>query len=277
MYLKNRTCGEYLTGLKSFIDAAEADQLKQGKSAISCPCVDCENDIQFSSSVHVHAHLIIRGFMDDYICWNMHGEEGCNVRDLEADRMHQETACNEQSGKFYACQDEEEVHSDNQAVGNDLSDDDLIQIGDNYVHVADQLEEMVRDAMGYDGHTILEFEKLKKLVTDMKTPLYPGCKGKYTKLFASLKLLQLKATHHMTDRGFKALLDLLRDMLPEGNEIPKTTYEAKQNICPLGLEVEKIHACKNDCILFRGDHANDTECPKCQSLDISEEMMVVMR
>ena len=62
----------------------------------------------------------------------------------------------------------------------------------------------------------------------------------------------------MTDRGFKALLDLLRDMLPEGNEIHKTTYEAKQNICPLGLEVEKIHACKNDCILFCGDHANDT-------------------
>jgi len=131
--------------------------------------------------------------------------------------------------------------------------------------VADQLEEMVRDAMGYDGHTILEFEKLKGMVTDMKTPLYPGCKGKYTKLYTSLKLLQLKATHHMTDRGFKALLDLLRDMLPEGNEIPKTTYEAKQNICPLGLEVEKIHACKNDCILFRGDHANDTECPKCQT------------
>ena len=60
MYLKNRTCGEYLTGLKSFIDAAEADQLKQGKSTISCPCVDCENDIQFSSLYHVHAHLIIR-------------------------------------------------------------------------------------------------------------------------------------------------------------------------------------------------------------------------
>ena len=52
MYLKNRMCGEYLTGLKSFIDAAETEQLKQGKSAISCPCVDCENDIQFSSSVH---------------------------------------------------------------------------------------------------------------------------------------------------------------------------------------------------------------------------------
>ena len=49
-----------------------------------------------------------------------------------------------------------------------------MQISDNYVHVADQLEEMVCDAMAYYGHTILEFEKLKNLVTDMKTPLYPG-------------------------------------------------------------------------------------------------------
>ena len=87
--------------------------------------------------------------------------------------MHQETACNEQSGKFYACQDEEEVHSDNQAIGNDLSDDDLIQIVDNYVHVSDELEEMVHDAMGYDGHTILEFEKQKKLVTGLEVVTPP--------------------------------------------------------------------------------------------------------
>jgi hypothetical protein len=129
--------------------------------------------------------------------------------------------------------------------------------------MADNLEEMVRDAMGYDEYTDAEFEKLKRLVTDMKTPLYPSCNEKYTKFFSSLKLLQLKATHHWTDKSFKSLLDLLKDMLPKGNETPKTTYEAKQNICPLGLEVEKIHACKNDCILFRGDNADLTECPKC--------------
>jgi len=52
-------------------------------------------------------------------------------------------------------------------------------------------------------------------------------------------------------------------MLPEGNEIPKSTYEAKKIICPMGLEVEKIHACKEDCILFRGDYKDLTECPKC--------------
>jgi hypothetical protein len=72
MFLKNHTCGEYLTGLKSsygnfisnFIAVAEVDKLNQRKSAISCQCVDYDTG---------------KKFMDDYMCWNMHGEEGCNA------------------------------------------------------------------------------------------------------------------------------------------------------------------------------------------------------
>jgi hypothetical protein len=44
--------------------------------------------------------------------------------------------------------------------------------------------------------------------------------------------------------------------------IPKTIYKAKQIICLLGLEVVKIHVCKNDCILYHGDAYEDLEkCP----------------
>jgi hypothetical protein len=36
------------------------------------------------------------------------------------------------------------------------------------------------------------------------------------------------------------------------------------HICPLGLEVEKIHACKKDCILYHGPEFEDLEkCPIC--------------
>jgi hypothetical protein len=109
-----------------------------------------------------------------------------------------------------------------------------------------------------------ELEKQKKLVADTKTPLYLGCNEKWTNLFESLKLLQPKAIHLITDRGFKVMLDLITDMLPKRNEIPKTTYEVKQNVCPVGLEVEKTHICKNVCVLFCGDGYKDlTECPKC--------------
>ena len=50
----------------------------------------------------------------------------------------------------------------------------------------------------------------------------------------------------MSDKGFDQLLGIIRKMLPEKNELPEKTYLAKQMICPIGLEVEKIHACSND-------------------------------
>jgi hypothetical protein len=43
---------------------------------------------------------------------------------------------------------------------------------------------------------------------------------------------------------------LHKDMLPQGNVVPETVYEAQQIIYLLGLEVEKTQAFKNDCILY---------------------------
>jgi len=52
-------------------------------------------------------------------------------------------------------------------------------------------------------------------------------------------------------------------MLPEGNQVAGSVYEAKKIICPLGLVVERIHACKNSCMLFRGEYEDLDNCPKC--------------
>jgi hypothetical protein len=79
-----------------------------------------------------------------------------------------------------------------------------------------------------------------------------------------VKHFQLKASNRWSDCSFKDLLTLLKDMLPQGNAVLETIYEAKQIICLLGLEVEKIHMCKNDCILYRGPEYEDIEkCPIC--------------
>jgi hypothetical protein len=59
----------------------------------------------------------------------------------------------------------------------------------------------------------------------------------------------------------------MKPKLPKDNELPETTYEAKKAICPLGLDVQKIHACINDCILYRGkEYENMDECPVCTAL-----------
>ena len=64
----------------------------------------------------------------------------------------------------------------------------------------------------------------------------------------TLDMLQWKATNGVSDKGFDELLTIVKDLLPADNELNPSTYEAKKIICPLGLEVQKIHACPNDCI-----------------------------
>ena len=135
---------------------------------------------------------------------NEHGEEGVNDGDLQDGRMgegisaSQQTACQDGDGKLpdSPTYPDDVVEGVNQTAGLDMSEEEFANIGDNYANIADKMEEMVRDAMSYDGYTLGGYEKLEKMVKDMKTPLYPGCKEKWTKLFTSLKLLQLKATHH---------------------------------------------------------------------------------
>jgi hypothetical protein len=113
------------------------------------------------------------------------------------------------------------------------------------VHNVDQ---MLRDVEFQRVYTPSKLVRLKQFTEDSKKPLYPDCQ--YSCLSDDLKLLQLKADHGWSNKSFKHLLDVLRDMLHEGNQIAKSVHEATDIICPLGIEVEKIHACKNNCVLF---------------------------
>ena len=89
---------------------------------------------------------------------------------------------------------------------------------------------------------------------DAKTPLFNG--SSMTKLEADLLLLEMKSRNGLSDKGFDDLLTHLKSkMLPQPNELLENTYQAKQMICPLGLEVQKIHTCYNDCILYHDKYA----------------------
>ena len=90
--------------------------------------------------------------------------------------------------------------------------------------------------------------------------------GDKKNLGTTLELLQWKAENGVSDKGFGKLLVMIKDMLPKDNELPESTYEAKKAVCPLGLEVQKIHACPNDCILYRGEYEDLNACPVCGAL-----------
>jgi hypothetical protein len=92
------------------------------------------------------------------------------------------------------------------------------------------IEEMVRNVKRHgnnDQYSNGEFAKYKKMIEDLKKLFNHGCAGYYTRLFAMVKLFQLKVSNGWSDCSFKDSLALLKDMLPQGNTVPKTVYEAK--------------------------------------------------
>jgi len=52
-------------------------------------------------------------------------------------------------------------------------------------------------------------------------------------------------------------------MLLENNTLPISNYEAKKILCPMCLEYQKIHACPNDCVLYRDKFDSLKVCPTC--------------
>jgi hypothetical protein len=147
----------------------------------------------------------------------------------------------------------------------DVNDVDILGFTDDDIKLHVHIEEMVRNAVRHsddDQYSNGEPVKYKKMIKDSNKSFYHDCATQYTGLFVMIKLFQLKASNGWSDCSFKELLMLLKNMLPQGNTVPETVYEVKQIICLLDLEVEKIHACKNDCILYREPKYEDLDkCP----------------
>jgi hypothetical protein len=78
-------CNEYIKRLNAFIDFVKKDMLDNVRGILCYPCKHCKNEKKYHADDMLRSHLIKHGFIEDYRCWNKHGEEGLNeveMRDL---------------------------------------------------------------------------------------------------------------------------------------------------------------------------------------------------
>ena len=109
-----------------------------------------------------------------------------------------------------------------------------------------------------------EAAKLDQLAKDSKTPLYEGCGPDHNRLDVTLKLPDIKVKTKSTDICLDMILEYVHEVLPKGNTLPSTVDEAKKIVCPLDLPHTRYHACINDCIIYRNEHAESIVCPVCK-------------
>ncbi|KAK1649464.1 hypothetical protein QYE76_067269 [Lolium multiflorum] len=182
----------------------------------------------------------------------MHGERGVMMEDDYEEE--------EDDDMYPNYGDTATGHDENEEAGGGDQDEEASD-----EPVDDDLRRAIADAHR-DAETENEKRKLKGMLDDHKKKLYPNCEDGNTKLGATLELLQWKAEAGICDKPFEKLLKIMKRRFPKDNELPDSTYEAKKVLCPLGLEVLKIHACINDCILYRAEYENLEKCPVCTAL-----------
>jgi hypothetical protein len=178
--------------------------------------------------------------MQTYTKWYEHGEP----------RVSNNTHCNEMSDTDHTC-----------------GIDDLVEDrADHTCGIDDLVEDRVRGQhidMAQDKAQEEEVCNFDKLLDDAKREVYLGCKD-YTLLKFVIEMMNVKVMTNLTNKGLDMIFDLLIKLLPKGNLVPRSTYEAKFYLRDLGLSYEHIHVCKNDCVLFWKENANLVECPVCK-------------
>ena len=82
-----------------------------------------------------------------------------------------------------------------------------------------------------------------KLEEDANRELYPGCID-YSILKFVIEMLNIKVMTNLSNKGLDIMLELLTNVLPKGNLVPRSTYEVKKILSDLVMSYEHINGCK---------------------------------
>ncbi|CAH1428434.1 unnamed protein product [Lactuca virosa] len=205
---------------------------------IRCPCWKCKNR-DYNTREIVAQHLYDVGFVKDYSIWHAHGE-------------------------LYPTQ--EIGQSSNPIPSQVMAQEINNHVGDFPRYQQMVIESMYGPEVPYyqqgPQHPNQSAQTFFKLVNQANEPLWDGSL-KASTLSTTTRLLNWKSECNVSDSSFDRLLPIIKDSLPTGAKLPDNFYETKKMLKPLKLPSQRIHVCKNHCMLFNGHHSNLDHCLVC--------------
>ncbi|KAL6655769.1 hypothetical protein ACP70R_006595 [Stipagrostis hirtigluma subsp. patula] len=278
---KPRRESAYKDGVDQFLSFAFRDLPHDSK--IFCPCKNCQNRVTQNRD-EVETHLKCDGILQGYTTWIHHGEEYDSSPSFAFAHVPNDTTSLPTSGvpRTAGVQDDHGRLDDMQGLleaafvvtpdgYESLSSVSEAELDDFIPEFPDMEHNLAEDEppASEDG-ALKEQDIYASILKDAQTRLYNGCE-QFSKLSFIVNLYHLKFLHGWTQESFTSLLGVLSAALPPEANLPKNYYEAKKIIRGLGLDYVKIHACPKDCMLYRGDRANQESCHVCGSSRWEEE------
>ncbi|XP_073045933.1 uncharacterized protein [Primulina eburnea] len=229
IFFNDRFNEKYKVGVEQFLNYAFKKTSEENN--IRCPCVKC-NNTDYGSREVVEMHLNVNGIMPNYTTWYHHGE-----------RLGESSS-----------DDEESEGSDCDEILRDLYPN-----MDGFYRSGSEIGSSNENKHGEEPND--EAKKFYRLLKDSEQPTYPGCDT--SKLSVLVKLLHIKSIGRWSNESFDMLLQLLKQILPIGSNLPESYYDSKKIIKDLGLSYQKIDACKNDCMLYWKEEDKSNMCKIC--------------
>ncbi|XP_057803652.1 uncharacterized protein LOC131018985 [Salvia miltiorrhiza] len=230
-YAQGSLTGEFMDGLEVFIHYALSRPDLMIGNKIKCPCTKCKNK-KFDTPMTVRVHLAKNGFIPRYHIWTMHGEALVQVPDV--------------ARRIVTIEEDREVNRYETMV---------MDVATAQFHNVDDLIEESPNPTA---------QHLYDMLKAADRELWPGCKT-HTQLSLVARLMSLKSDNNMSERCFDQILELIKEIVPDNNLVTGDFYSAKKLLRGMGLPVEKIDCCRNNCMLFWGDDESLNECKFCDA------------
>ncbi|CAL2229846.1 unnamed protein product [Prunus armeniaca] len=231
----NKCADEYLDGIEDFIEIARRHN--PGATRIHCPCRRCNNTL-WETIENVGFHLVRNGMIETYSIWNLHGEQLDNASSSNATGV------------------------DNIEPIVDPNEQVMDIINDAFPFASTNINQEGEDDVPTPMDSA-EFEQYEQLLKSANHELYPGCES-FSVLTAIVELMHGKIKYRMSNLCFDYFLGVFKRMLPTDNCLPKDHRQAQKVLNGLGLGYKKIHACKNNCMLFYKEYETLDTCPICK-------------
>ena len=209
---------EFLVGLEEFIEFACSKPEWMDGNKIKCPCTLTKyRNRSYHQIDTVHHHLMKNGFIPGYYVWARHGE-------MEPDLI-------QNSGDAQPAS--ELVENAYYSMVMDVAMPDF-----NANEISDEPPNP-------------KARKFFDMLSVVNKEMWLGCQ-KHSQLSLVARILNMKVEHHMSQRDFDDIAQLIKEVVPNKNLVIESFYSAKRLVRGLGLPVEKIHCCNNGCMLFWG-------------------------
>ncbi|XP_048489971.1 uncharacterized protein LOC125491934 [Beta vulgaris subsp. vulgaris] len=103
-----------------------------------------------------------------------------------------------------------------------------------------------------------EAKKFFELLKAADSPLY--ARSKVSVLEMASRIISLMCEYNLPHRCVDGFASLLNEVIPNNNQMSTTFYDTKKVLKGLQLPHEKIHACRNGCMLFWKGDAHLMKC-----------------